>query len=81
MVCSRCKMVVKAELEKVGLCPQTVDLGEIEIETALTKVQLVKLENSLRHFGFEMIDDRKGQIINKIKNTIVKLVHYSDEKY
>jgi len=79
MVCRRCKMIVKTEIEKVGLHPQTVDLGEIEIETAPTKDQLTKLDHNLRQFGFEIIDDRKSQIINKIKNTIIKLVHYSDE--
>lgn len=77
MVCSRCKMIVKAELEKVGIHPQTVDLGEIEIETSPTQYQLSALEHSLRQFGFEIIDDRKSQIINKIKNVIVKLVHHS----
>jgi AraC-like DNA-binding protein len=79
MVCSRCKMVVKTEFEKIGLHPQTVDLGEIEIENAPTKDQLKTLDHNLRQYGFEIIDDRKSQIINKIKNTIVKLVHYSDQ--
>jgi AraC-like DNA-binding protein len=78
MVCRRCKMIVKAELEKAGLNPQTVDLGEIEIETAPTPDQLTELDHNLRQFGFELIDDRKSQIINKVKNAIVKLVHHSD---
>ena len=78
MVCRRCKMIVKAELEKVGLRVQIVDLGEIEIETAPAKEQLTELDHNLRQFGFELIDDRKSQIINKVKNAIVKLVHHSD---
>ena len=28
MVCSRCRMVVKSELEKLGLHPFSVELGE-----------------------------------------------------
>jgi len=79
MVCSRCKMIVKTEIENAGLNPQIVDLGEIEIETPPTKDQLTTLDHALRQFGFEMIDDRKSQIINRIKNTIVKLVHHSDQ--
>lgn len=31
MVCSRCKMVVKSELEKLGLHIITVDFGKVEI--------------------------------------------------
>jgi AraC-like DNA-binding protein len=80
MVCGRCKMVVKKELELAGLHPLTVDLGEIEIEIPPTKTQLEGLGISLRQLGFELIDDRKSLIIEKIKTIIVNLVHYSDEE-
>jgi AraC-like DNA-binding protein len=79
MVCSRCRMIVKAEIEKAGLNPLVVELGEVELEAAPDKEQLAGLDRSLRHFGFEIIDDRKSQIINKIKNIIVRLVHESEE--
>jgi len=79
MVCSRCRMVVKAEIEKAGLNPLVVELGEVELQAAPDKEQLAGLDRSLRHFGFEIIDDRKSQIINKIKNIIVRLIHGSDE--
>ncbi|MFI5124561.1 MAG: helix-turn-helix domain-containing protein [Chitinophagales bacterium] len=77
MVCSRCKMVVKTELEKLGLRTREIELGEVEIETAPTKEQLAKLTGSLKNFGFELIDGKKARIIEKIKNTIVELVHHS----
>jgi YesN/AraC family two-component response regulator len=79
MVCSRCKMVVSAELEKNGLSPKTVDLGEVEIEEELTKEQLHKLGPSFKKLGFELIDNKKSRIIEKIKNEIVKLVHHSND--
>jgi AraC-like DNA-binding protein len=72
-------MIVKAEIEKAGLNPLVVELGEVELQAAPDTEQLAGLDRSLRHFGFEIIDDRKSQIINKIKNIIVKLVHGSDE--
>jgi AraC-like DNA-binding protein len=78
MVCERCKMVVKKELQTAGLHPLTVDLGEIEIEIPPTKDQLGSLRVSLQQLGFEIIDDRKSQIIEKIKTSIVKLVHHPD---
>jgi len=79
MVCSRCKMVVKAELEKLGIQPITVDLGEIEIKNDLATDTLRRLDTALKDLGFEIIDDRKSLIIEKIKNSIVELIHHSDE--
>ena len=78
MVCSRCKMVVKAQLENRGLRPLSVNLGEVEIEGDLSKEQLAQLDTSLKSLGFELIDDKKSQTIEKIKNTIVTLVHHTD---
>lgn len=79
MVCSRCKMAVKAELEKAGLHPLNVELGEVEVKENLTKDTLSRLDISLKHLGFELIDDRKSRIIEKIKNTIIELIHQSDD--
>ena len=78
MVCSRCKMVVKAELEKVGLHPVSVELGEVEIADEPDKSAVQQLNNNLKLLGFEIIDDRKSRIIEQIKTTIVNLIHYSD---
>ncbi len=78
MVCSRCKMVVKAQLENRGLRPLSVNLGEVEIEEELSKEELLQLDTTLRALGFELIDDKKSQTIEKIKNVIVKLVHHSN---
>lgn len=74
MVCSRCKMVVKSELEKLGLQPISVELGEIEIqEDNIDNVKIDLLRN-LQTLGFDLIDDKKSKIIEKIKNLIVDLV-------
>jgi len=78
MVCNRCKMVVKAEVEKIGLHPLSVELGEVVIKETPTKLQLQQLEAAFKDLGFEMIDNKKAQTIEKIKNIIVKLVHHSD---
>ena len=80
MVCNRCKAAVKAELEKHGLHPLNVELGEVELqEKDLSQAQLKDLDNTLKEAGFELIDDRKSRIIEKIKNIIVDLVHYNNE--
>lgn len=75
MVCSRCKLVVKSELEKLGLQLLTVDLGEVEtVEPILGNLKL-EVAAHLKSFGFELIDDKKSRIIDKIKTLIIDLIH------
>ncbi|MCG3165031.1 MAG: hypothetical protein POELPBGB_00791 [Bacteroidia bacterium] len=74
MVCSRCKMVVKSELEKLGLRPLAVDLGEVEIADELEGYQRQDIHAALQKFGFALLDDKKSIIIERIKNMIVDLV-------
>jgi AraC-like DNA-binding protein len=79
MVCIRCKMVVKTELTKLGLHYSIVDLGEVEIHEDITAEQRVQVKLALLKFGLELMDDKKSVLIQKIKNVIVELVHYSEE--
>ncbi len=80
MVCNRCKILVKDELIKFGLHPTSIELGDVEIREELTGKRKDKLNKVLQSFGFDLIDDKKSRLIEKIKNTIVELVHYSDEQ-
>ncbi|MEO6453283.1 MAG: AraC family transcriptional regulator [Ginsengibacter sp.] len=80
MVCSRCKMVVNNELIKFGIQPKSVELGEVEITEELNSQKKNELNKILQSFGFELIDDKKSQLIEKIKNTIIEIVHYSEEQ-
>jgi AraC-like DNA-binding protein len=75
MVCSRCKMVVKFELEKLGLSLLSVDLGEVETVETISETQKNEIQKQLKPFGFELIDDKKSKIIDKIKTLIIDLVH------
>ncbi len=76
MVCGRCKMVVKSELEKLGLQLLVVDLGEVETVEPITEQQKSDVAERLKSFGFELIDDKKSRVIDKIKTLIIDLVHY-----
>ena len=80
MVCSRCKMIIKNELIRFGLYPISTELGEVEITEDLTKKDKDLLQKTLLPFGFEIIDDKKSRVIEKIKNVIVESVHYAEEK-
>ena len=79
MVCNRCKMVVKSELEQLGLQPLTVELGEVELEEEWTTEEKERVDARLRELGFELIDDKKSRLIERVKNLVIELVHHSDE--
>lgn len=80
MVCNRCKLVVKSELETFGLHPQSVDLGEAVVSETLSDADKTRLNARFRELGFELIDDRKSRIIEQVKNTIIHLIHHSEEQ-
>jgi AraC-like DNA-binding protein len=80
MVCIRCKMVVKSELEKLGLHHTRIDLGEAEIMEDISPEQLHRLNVALRQTGLELIDDNKSILVEKIKTIIIELIHYNDEQ-
>lgn len=79
MVSARCKMLVKEELKKLNLHFIVVDLGEIEIMETITVEQRDQLNNALKLSGLELMDDKKAVLIEKVKNIIIEMVHYSDE--
>lgn len=79
MVSLRCKMIVKSELEKMGLHCTTVELGEVEIREKLSAEKHSQLKIVLLRFGLELMEDKKSILIEKVKNIIVEMIHYSDE--
>lgn len=79
MVSLRCKMIVKSELEKLGLHPVVVDLGEVTITENITPEMQVELTKALQTYGFELLEDKKSILIERIKNIIVEMIHYSEE--
>lgn len=79
MVSLRCKLLVKEELKKLGLHYVMVDLGTIEILEDITPEQREQLKRNLLKSGLELMDDKKSILIEKIKNVIIEMIHYSDE--
>ena len=80
MVSDRCKMLVKSALEKQRLHYILLGLGEVEIMETLSTAQLVQLNVELNKSGLGLIDDHKSILIEKIKNTIIELIHYSGKQ-
>lgn len=78
MVCNRCIMVVKSQLEQLGLHPLSVELGIAVLPDAISDETYQRVKASLETFGFELIDDKKSQTVELIKDAIIELVHYDD---
>lgn len=79
MVSLRCKMMVKEELKKLGLKYVVVDLGMVEVLEDITTEQRKELGKNLLKSGLELLDDKKAILIDKIKNVIIEMIHYSDK--
>ena len=79
MVSVRCKMIVKEELTKLGLHYIIVELGEVDIMENISPEQREEVKAALFHSGLELMDDKRSVLIERIKNTIVEMVHHSDE--
>lgn len=79
MVCIRCKMVVKQELKNLGLTYVIVELGEVEILETMVEQQRELLKIGLLKSGLELMDDKRSMLIEKIKNVITEMIHYTEE--
>lgn len=79
MVSLRCKMMVKEELKKLGLKYTALELGMVEIMEDITKAQREQLKKNLQKSGLELLDNKKNILIEKIKNVITEMIHYTDE--
>lgn len=79
MVSARCKIVVKEELKKLGLHFIVVDLGEVEIMEDISTDLRQELKAILLTSGLELMDDKRAVLIERIKNTIIQMVHHADE--
>jgi AraC-like DNA-binding protein len=78
MVCRRCKMAVVSELDKLGIQPLSVELGEVELGESIDDYKKGQLSANLQILGFELIDDKKSKTIERIKTLIIELVHHRD---
>jgi YesN/AraC family two-component response regulator len=78
MVSIRCEMVVKSELEKLGINYGNIELSEVDIIGKVSKDQLYNLAARLKLSGLELMYDERKILVERIITTIIELVHYSD---
>ena len=79
MVSNRCKMVVKEELNRLGLRFIIVDMGVVDSMEDISAGQREQIRIALLKSGLELMDDKKAILIEKIKNVIIDMIHYTDE--
>jgi YesN/AraC family two-component response regulator len=80
MVCIRCIMVVKSELEKLGLHYSSVDLCEAEIIEDISPGQRERLAIALKKTGLELMRDKNKILVERMKAVIIDLVHNTDDQ-
>ena len=78
MVCSRCRKVVRKELESLGLHPLSVGLGEVTLAEPAALVDQAAVGAALARHGFGLLDDKKARTVQKIKSTVIEAIHHRD---
>ncbi|PBQ30604.1 AraC family transcriptional regulator [Sphingobacteriaceae bacterium] len=78
MVSTRCKITVKEALKKMGVHFVIVELGEVNVMEEFTVQQRLTLKTELSGSGLELMDDKRSILIERIKNTIIEMVHNCD---
>ncbi|WP_343557456.1 helix-turn-helix domain-containing protein [Sphingobacterium sp.] len=79
MVSRRCKMMVKSELDKLGIAYISIELGEVRLAQPISENIKLKLQEALHQSGLELLYDKRAELIEKIISIIVEMIHYSKE--
>ncbi len=81
MVCNRCIKVIREEFEKIGLKIKEIELGKVILERNINEEKINQIRTLLYDNGFELIDDKKSRLIDRIKTLIIEEIHYSDNPF
>ncbi len=79
MVCDRCIKTVREEIGKLGFTVEHVELGLAELKEPVDTDGMEKIDQVLKENGFELLYDKKKYIADKIKTTIIEIIHYEKE--
>lgn len=79
MVSHCCKLMVKEEFNKLGIRISSIELGELEVQQKISLKQFDRIRAALLKNGHELMEDKKAIHIEKVKNAIIEMIHYSEE--
>ncbi len=80
MVCNRCITIVTSVFKDTGISPTRITLGEVETDTGISAKQIDQLNAKLSEHGFEIIENAKARLIEKIKNLVIDDIYKSERK-
>ena len=75
MVCNRCIEAVREVFRQAGVAIKEVTLGEVEVDHDLSSQQQADIRELLRKRGFDLLEDKNSQVIERIKNLVIELIH------
>ena len=79
MISDRCRQLVAEELQNVGVIPESVRIGEVELPGSMSVDAYDTFKNNIARYGFWIIEDKKGMLIQRVKNVILQMLHSSEE--
>lgn len=80
MVCDRCVLVVRKQLDQQNLPYHSIEMGEIHLTDKPSPQQIRLLRTALHQFGFELLDDKESAIVERAKKVIIQLVHGTEKR-
>ncbi len=79
MLCSRCKMVVEFELERLGFLCRSIEIGCADIVGEVNSEELIQVKTALQKSGLELVDNKRGILVDKIKSAVIDMIQGSNE--
>ncbi|MHA4895092.1 AraC family transcriptional regulator [Pedobacter sp. PWIIR3] len=76
MVCDRCILMVKQQVENLGFGVEEISLGKVQLKPDPSAVQLDEISAALTNLGFELIDKEKDQLVEALKTEVIALIHH-----
>lgn len=79
MVCPRCIQSVQKEALLAGLKVRSIKLGKLSLSEKYSEEQFAKFKKSIESIGFEVIFDKRDQLVEAIKIVIINVVQHEYE--
>ncbi|MBV6643931.1 MAG: AraC family transcriptional regulator [Cyclobacteriaceae bacterium] len=79
MVCDRCIEAVAEEFKQLRIPVKSIALGEVLLEELLSSELKTLLQEALKRRGFEMLEDKNAQLIERIKALVIESIHRTSE--
>ena len=79
MVCPRCIAAVTQLLQDMDMQPVQVSLGEAITAKELDADEVATVKQKLQEQGFELLEENKEKIIDRIKTIVIDKIHHSDQ--